>query len=49
MRIYPGTTVDYEYKALGDRQSAALKAEGLGGALADMFKQFDGTLETPDL
>lgn len=53
MRIYPGTTVDYEFATLGglgytgtlnDRQFAALRAEGLTGSLADMFKQFDGTL-----
>lgn len=53
MRIYPGTTVDYEFKQLGDlgytgtlndRQFAALRAEGLTGSLPDMFKQFDGTL-----
>ena len=53
MRIYPGTTVDYEFATLGglgytgtlnDRQFAALRAEGLTGSLPDMFKQFDGTL-----
>lgn len=53
MRIYPGTTVDYEFATLGglgytgtlnDRQFAALRADGLTGSLADMFKQFDGTL-----
>lgn len=53
MRIYPETTVDYEFKQLGDlgytgtlndRQFAALRAEGLTGSLTDMFKQFDGTL-----
>jgi hypothetical protein len=50
MRIYPGTTVDYEFEELGnlgyegtlnDRQFAALRAEGLTGALPDMFAQFD--------
>lgn len=49
MRIYPGTTVDYEFKQLGDlgytgtlndRQFAALRAEGLTGSLPDMFGQF---------
>lgn len=53
MRVYPGTTVDYEFAELGtlgytgtlnDRQFAALRAEGLTGALPDMFGQFDGTL-----
>ena len=53
MRIYPGTTVDYEFATLGglgytgtlnDRQFAALRAEGLTGSLPDMFGQFDGTL-----
>lgn len=53
MRIYPGTTVDYEFAELGtlgysgtlnDRQFAALRAEGLTGSLPDMFGQFDGTL-----
>ncbi len=48
MRIYPGTTVDYEFKTLGDlghtgslndRQSKFLKAQGYTGALADMMKQ----------
>ena len=51
MRIYPGTTVDYEFATLGglgytgtlnDRQFAALRAEGLTGSLPDMFGQFDG-------
>jgi hypothetical protein len=55
MRIYPGTTVDYEFATLGglgytgtlnDRQFAALRAEGLTGSLADMFKQFEGDLTT---
>lgn len=54
MRIYPGTTVDYEFAELGtlgysgtlnDRQFAALRAEGLTGSLPDMFGQFDGSLE----
>lgn len=49
MRIYPGTTVDYEFATLGglgytgtlnDRQFAALRAEGLTGSLPDMFGQF---------
>ena len=53
MRIYPGTTVDYEFATLGglgytgtlnDRQFAALRAEGLTGSLPDMFGQFDGDL-----
>ncbi len=53
MRIYPGTTVDYEFAELGtlgftgtlnDRQFAALRNEGYTGALPDMFAQFDGTL-----
>jgi len=53
MRIYPGTTVDYEFGELGglghtgtlnDRQFAALRAEGLTGSLPDMFGQFDGDL-----
>jgi len=51
MRIYPGTTVDYEFATLGglgytgtlnDRQFAALRAEGLTGSLADMFMQSMG-------
>ncbi len=46
MRIYPGTTVDYEFAELGtlgysgtlnDRQFAALRAEGLTNSLPDMF------------
>jgi hypothetical protein len=57
MRIYPGTTVDYEFATLGDlgytgtlndRQFAALRAEGLTGSLPDMFGQFDGELEEED-
>ena len=52
MRIYPGTTVDYEFATLGglgytgtlnDRQFAALRAEGLTGSLPDMF----GAVYTP--
>ncbi len=53
MRVYPDTTVDYEFKTLGDlgftgslndRQFSHLRAQGLTGSLPDMFKQlYDGT------
>ena len=48
MRIYPGTTVDYEFATLGglgyagslnDRQFAKLRADGKTGSLTDMFSQ----------
>lgn len=51
MRIYPGTTVDYEFGTLGglghtgslnDRQFSFLRSTGLTGALADMFGGYTG-------
>lgn len=49
MRIYPNTTVDYEFQQLGslghsgslnDRQFSLLRTSGYTGALADMLAQY---------
>ena len=49
MRVYPTSTQDAEFKALGDlgflgalndRQFSFLRSEGFVGSLADMFRAY---------